>query len=127
MSRSTAKREICAVQSDVSGVKTTVTRHASRSSSHVEPIGRTEAGKSRPRSLTGAVATVSDSTKSNLAYEEYIHNLQQQVYYLELETQMLKHKPASAAPTVESFGDADLTTTSSFDDIFTQVESCLAL
>jgi hypothetical protein len=123
MSRSTAKREICAVHGDSSSVKATVTRHATRASSQTEPVSRNDPSKGRPRSSTAAVATVSDSTKSNQAYEEYIHNLQQQVYYLELETQMLKHTPATAAPTVESFDDANLATTSSFDDIFTQVHS----
>ena len=119
----------CVIHGTAAGnPRVSVTRHAQAGAAAQDSVKRTvsstRSAASKAKQPEEPVA-VSDSVQSNQAYQEYIHNLQQQVYFLELEAQMLKHKP----PTVSGSGEggdfgafaSDGTPAGSFDEIFTQV------
>lgn len=117
----------CPVHDVTSSIKTSVVKHSSARTSSASTAKTATGGRSKPAPAPPA-ATVSDSVQSNQAYEEYIHNLQQQVYFLELESQMLKHRPqtSSGGGFGTSAEDDDGSTAGTFDEIFTQVSWALA-
>lgn len=120
----------CAVHDGPATVKTTVTRHTTRTAvaSEGPTARRSSVGRSARAANPEPAAHPSDSQSSNAAYEEYIHNLQQQVYFLELESQMLKHRSSTGGASGGVAGgegdfDGDSGTFKSFDDIFQQVRA----